>query len=67
MTLVSCVDPWTLGDNAPAKRVVGGPALIHVHREYREMVVRRGAQRPLALTNEVVVEVASEHVDPSRR
>jgi hypothetical protein len=31
------------------------------------MVVRRGAQRPLALTNEVVVDVESEHVDPKRR
>ena len=62
----ACVDPWTLGDNAPTKRLVGGLALIHVYREFRETVVHRGTESPSVLTNEVVVDVELAHVDPKR-
>ena len=43
--------PWTLGDNAPTKRLDSGLALIHVQRDHRETVpilepqVRRSCQR----------------------
>ena len=43
--------PWTLGDNAPTKRLDSGLALIHVQRDHRETVpilepqVRRSCPR----------------------
>ena len=55
MTLVPR-HPWTLGDNAPTKRLDNGLALIRVQRERRQEVAHRRAARPSVLTSEVVVD-----------
>ena len=38
--------PWTLGDKAPTKRVVGWLAVIHVQRDHRETVPHPRAASP---------------------
>ena len=49
--------PWTLGDNAPTKRLDSGRALIHVQRDHRETVpilepqVRRSCPTKLSWTS----------------
>ena len=41
--------PWTLGDNAPTKRLDSGLALIHVQRDHRETVPHLRAASPPVL------------------
>jgi hypothetical protein len=59
--------PWTLGDNAPTKRLDSGLALIHVQRDHRETVPHLSAASPPVLPNEVVVDIESEHSDRRAR